>query len=579
MCGILGYVSVEKSLAMSEAVAMLRALEYRGYDSWGISYSHGYACDIIKGVGKIPPTDLNVQCDLLLGHTRWATHGKVTVENAHPHQSRHSAITMIHNGIIENYHELKAELKGYTFKGETDSEILCNYLEKQLDEASILSSLAEILKLLKGTYSLSFTYKEGKRIYFARKDSPLLLGLGDGENFLSSDVLSFHHKTKRVIYLENGDYGYIEGATYKICHSGSEVYRGVSLIDWDIKKASKGEFEHFMLKEITEQADVIAHTLDQNRHEMLAIAAEIRQKNIFLVACGTSYNAALASSYEFLSQKKFAHVIHAHEFSNYLHFIDEHSLVIAISQSGETIDVIDALKSLADRCATLAIVNVKGSTLDRMSDYTIYMNVGPEIAVLSTKSYSASISILMLLAALMQTPYEEAIAASKDIIRNLYYLTSYSARKYIKELATTLTYSNHLFTIGRDRDYATAMEVALKIKEVSYIHAEGFSGGEIKHGPIALIEHNTPCIVFVPNRAPEAIISNAQELKARGAFIIGVGERKYDLFDYWIKVRGSDRYSSILKAVPCQILAYYLAILKGYDPDKPRNLAKSVTVK
>jgi len=578
MCGIVGYISKKEKLQLSEFMQMIKSLDYRGYDSWGISYLTE-KINILKDVGKLTNTNLPGESNLIIGHTRWATHGGVTKENAHPHLSNDENISLVHNGIIENYQEIKNNLKGFNFKGQTDTEVLTNYIQSELD-GDTLESFEKVLSKLKGTYAISFLKKGEDRIYFARKSSPLVLGIGKECNFVSSDVTSFFEKTKKVIYLEDGDYGYIEDNKIKIFNSGSEVERKKSTITWDIDKAKKGEFEHFMLKEISEQVDVIKHVLMQDKDNILSISKELKNKKLFMVACGTSYNAALAAEYEFLKKGIMPKVIRAHEFKNYSKFVDENSIILAISQSGETIDLIDALKSIKNSgTEIISIVNVQGSTLDRMSDKRIYMNVGPEICVLSTKSYTASVSILMLLAGCMNESYETIKEELNEINRHIYYLTSENARKYIKELSQLLRYTNHLFTIGRKRDYPTAMEAALKIKEVSYIHAEGFAGGQIKHGPIAMIENGTPCIVFVPNDNSDEILSNAQELKSRGAFIIGVSDTNHNVFDFWIKVRGPDKFSPILRTIPIQILAYYLAVLKGLDPDKPRNLAKSVTVK
>jgi len=578
MCGIVGYVSSKEKLQLSEFMQMIKSLDYRGYDSWGVSHLTD-KINIIKDIGKITNTELPGESNLILGHTRWATHGGVTKENAHPHLSNDENISLVHNGIIENYRELKNNLEGFNFKGQTDTEVLTNYIQSKLNE-NTLESFEQVLSELKGTYAIGFLKKGENRIYFARKSSPLVLGVGKNENFLSSDVTSFFEKTKTVIYLEDGDYGYIDASEIRIFNSGSEVERKKSTITWDIDKAKKGEFEHFMLKEISEQVDVVKHVLMQDKDNIISVSNDLKTKKVFMVACGTSYNAALAAEYEFLKKGIIPKVIRAHEFRSYSKFVDNNSIVLAISQSGETIDLIDALKSIKDSGAEIvSIVNVQGSTLDRMSDKRIYMNVGPEICVLSTKSYTASISILMLLAGCLTENYETVKEELNEINRHIYYLTSENSRKYTKDLSHLLRYAKHLFTIGRRRDYPTAMESALKIKEVSYIHAEGFAGGQIKHGPIAMIENGTPCIVFVPNENHGEILSNAQELKSRGAFIIGVSDTKHEVFDFWIKVRGPDKFSPILRTIPIQILAYYLAVLKGLDPDKPRNLAKSVTVK
>ena len=347
MCGILGYTSQLEFLEYNELVSMLKSLEYRGYDSWGMSYLKNNQISLIKNVGKIPELEKNEdKTNLALGHTRWATHGGVTVNNAHPHMSQNKKITLIHNGIIENYESLKSKLNNYQFKGQTDSEIIANYLEKYLDDNSIMESFFGILKLLKGTYALSFILENKNKIYFARKDSPLVLGISENGNFLSSDVTSFYTKTKNVVYLEDGDYGYISGNEFKIYNNGIQVQRDISKIDWDIEKANKGDFEHFMLKEISEQADVVSNIVNQDMSNIITVINKIKEKNVYIVACGTSYNAGLAASYEFLKNGKMVQVIQAHEFKKYHKFIDKNTAIIAISQSGETIDLLDSIKSL-----------------------------------------------------------------------------------------------------------------------------------------------------------------------------------------------------------------------------------------
>ena len=587
MCGILGYVGTgesenESGLALDTFLGMLKMLEYRGYDSWGVAYAADGEIRCTKDVGKIPDIDLPGESRVIIGHTRWATHGKVTRENAHPHISQDSLIGLAHNGIIENFMGLRAQVDGgYTFRGETDTEVLTAYLDSRIRESDVLGAFRHTLEAVTGTYAICFIKRDENRIYFARKDSPLVIGLGEsGARYISSDVTPFLDKTKNVIYLEDSDYGWIDADEVRIFHGTEEAIRKRSIIDWDIEKVKKGDFEHFMLKEISEQADTVKLSLIQDEENVLSITRDMQEKELYIVACGTSYNAAKAAEYEYIKQGVLPHVIQAHEFPNYQEFLSERSLVLALSQSGETIDLIDSVKKAKARGAEIVgIVNVHGSSLDRLCDRRVYMNVGPEVAVLSTKSYTAQLAIMMLIAGCIHGTYEGSRSELGEIIRHIFYLTSDNARYYVLELSRILRYASHLFTIGRERDYATAMEAALKIKEVSYIHAEGFAGGEIKHGPIAMIENGTPCIVFVPDESNGDILSNAQELRSRGAFIIGIADRHHDVFDYWIKVLGPDKYSSILRVIPIQILAYYLAVMKGLDPDKPRNLAKSVTVK
>ncbi|MBT5274534.1 glutamine--fructose-6-phosphate transaminase (isomerizing) [Candidatus Woesearchaeota archaeon] len=582
MCGIVGYSSTSNSIELSEFVSMIKSLDYRGYDSWGFTFKDADQLKTEKQLGKIETPNQQGSATFVIGHTRWATHGKVTKDNTHPHTSNSNKISLVHNGIIENHQELRNKLKdnGFNFYGETDTEVIPNLIEFHLRTSeSVLEAFKKTLDELKGTFAITFLHDKSKKIFFARRDSPLTIGVDKDSLIVSSDVTSFIDRTKKVIYLEDGDYGYIN-SEIKIFNKEKEVHREISEIDWDVSKAKKGDFKHFMLKEISEQVDTVKQALIQDSKLIEKITNELKSSEVYIVACGSSYNAAKAAEGEFLKNGLIPRIIHAHEFEQYEKFLSEKSTIIAISQSGETLDLINAVKIAKTREAKInAIVNVQGSSLTRLSDNNIFMNVGPEICVLSTKSYTAQVAILMLLASSLINKPNESKQEIEEIVRHIYYLTSESARKHTKELSQILRYSNHIFTIGRGRDYATAMEAALKIKEVSYIHAEGFAGGEIKHGPIAMIEHGTPCIVFVPNKNNQDILSNAQELKSRGAFIIGISEKKDETFDYWIKVLGPDKFSPILRIIPIQALSYYLAIMKGLDPDKPRNLAKSVTVK
>lgn len=350
----------------------------------------------------------------------------------------------------------------------------------------------------------------------------------------------------------------------------------------ELRTGEKGNFEHFMLKEITEQAETISKSISQNE-KTIKESADIMKKarGIYLVGCGSSYHACLSASYKFSSiSKMHINVALASEFSNYKDFLIPESLVIAVSQSGETADVLEAVRTAKEKGAkVISIVNVIGSSLTRESDKTLMMNSGPEICVLSTKTYTSQLAILTLLAYAVAGKYEEGKKKLKDLINYVYYITSANARKYIKEIAEKIKDSNHIYLIGRGLQYPTSLEAALKIKEVSYIHAEGFAGGELKHGTISLIEKGTPCIVFSSYQTEKEILSNAAELKVRGGYIIGVGPKYNEIFDIFIKVREAEEANSICQIIPIQILAYQLALLRGCNPDKPRNLAKSVTVK
>tara|TARA_Y100000034_G_scaffold135381_1_gene207093 strand:+ start:1285 stop:3039 length:1755 start_codon:yes stop_codon:yes gene_type:complete len=584
MCGIVGFSSRTEEIEISDVVQMIKSLDYRGYDSWGLSSINNSKLQTQKFVGKINTEGHIGQSKTIIGHTRWATHGNVTKDNSHPHSSNDGKIALVHNGIIENHNELRKKLKvaGFKFYSQTDTEIIPNLIQFHLEKTNnIRKAFQNTLKELKGTYAIAFIHQDINNIFFARRDSPLVIGVMENAYIVSSDVTSFIEKTKKVIYLEDGDYGIInEKLEIYNLNSDERVHRKISEIDWDINKAKKGDFQHFMLKEISEQVDTVKQSIIQEPAIINKTVDKIKNSDFYIVACGSSYNAAKAAEIEFLKNGSMPRIIQAHEFAHYEKFLSKNSTVLAISQSGETLDLITAVKLAKKRNAHItAIVNVQGSSLTRLSDSNIFMNVGPEICVLSTKSYTAQVAILMMIASCLKNSFEETKSELEEIIRNIYYLTSESSRQYTRELSQILRYSNHIFTIGRDRDYATAMEAALKIKEVSYIHAEGFAGGEIKHGPIAMIEHGSPSIVFVSNKNNNDILSNAEELKSRGAFIIGVSEKHHEVFDFWIKVIGPDKFSPILRIIPIQALAYYLAVLKGLDPDKPRNLAKSVTVK
>jgi glucosamine--fructose-6-phosphate aminotransferase (isomerizing) len=584
MCGIIGYIG--KKQAAPILLDGLRRLEYRGYDSAGIIT--GPEFHLQKNIGKLD--EINFDLDELkgnigCGHTRWATHGGVTKENAHPHLSNNKKIAVVHNGIIENYQELKEFLisNGFTFYSQTDTEVIPNLIEYFMREKDFFEAAKLALEKLEGSYAIVALHREEEKIIAARKDSPLVIGVGDNEYFVASDVPAFLEHTKKVIYLEEKDLVEIDDKI-KIfnLNENSFVKRPINMIEWSLEQVKKGSFEHYMLKEITGQADSINRAVEQDE-KIIKEIAEIMKKarGIYLVACGSSYHSCLSAAYKFSTiAKMHVNVALASEFSNYKDFLIPDSLVIAVSQSGETADVLGAVKSAKEKGAKIiSIVNVLGSSLTRESDKALMMNSGPEICVLSTKTYTSQLVILTLLAYTLAGRYEEGKRKLKDLVNYVYYLTSRNARNYIKILAKKLRNSEHIYTIGRGLQYPTALEAALKIKEVSYIHAEGFAGGELKHGTIALVEKETPCIVFSSKQTEKEIISNAMELKARGAYIIGVSPTNNEVFDFFVKVREAEEANSICQIIPVQILAYQLAVLKGYDPDRPRNLAKSVTVK
>jgi glucosamine--fructose-6-phosphate aminotransferase (isomerizing) len=546
---------------------------------------------IKKGVGMLADVSAKLRFSELsgnigIGHTRWSTHGAVTRENAHPQMSSNGEIAVVHNGIIENYQELRKFLegKGFKFHSQTDTEVIPNLIEFYLKEGrDFVEAVREALGRLDGSYAVLIMKKGTDTLIAARKESPLVLGIGADGYFAASDIPAFLDHTKKVIYLFDLDMAVL-GKEIKIINvgTGKEMERKISTIEWSAEQAKKGNFEHFMLKEISEQAETLGKAIEQDRGSIEEIVAAIKAaKGIYFVACGSSYHACIAASYKFSKlAKKHINICLASEFPNFEHFLIPDSLVIAISQSGETADVLAAVKAAKSKKAkVISIVNAMGSTLARESDKAILMNAGPEICVLSTKTYTSQLAILTLIAYALAGRYEEGKGKLKELIRYIYYLTAESTRQYLKDLAVKLKDSQHIYTIGRGLQYGTALEAALKIKEVSYIHAEGFAGGELKHGSIALIEKGTPCIVFTSTDTEKEIIGNAMELKARGAYIIGVGPNNNEAFDTFIKVREAEEANSICQIIPIQILAYQLALLRGCDPDFPRNLAKSVTVR
>ncbi|MBT4538833.1 glutamine--fructose-6-phosphate transaminase (isomerizing) [Candidatus Woesearchaeota archaeon] len=588
MCGIISYYG-DKSPAKIVKDG-LETLEYRGYDSCGVVINTQNGLVVKKDIGRVKevlkelPQD---QSKMAMGHTRWATHGGVSKENSHPHLSNNEKIAVIHNGIIENYQELRLFLKqeGFKFSSETDTEIIPNLIQFYLTkENNLNAAVKRTVHQLEGSFAIIVMSSDHHKMIVVRKESPLVIGVGDNEFFVASDIPAFLQYTKKVMYLHDWDFveigkGYLKTTNLK---SNEEVNRQVDTIAWDVEQAKKGKFEHFLLKEITEQADVVTKAMQQNPEIIKEIAESIKNaKGIYFIGCGTAYHACLAASYKFSSIAKLhVNVCLASEFPNYQHFIVPETLVIAVSQSGETADLLEAIKVAKIKGAkVLSIVNVMGSSLMRESDHSLLQQAGPEIAVLSTKSYTSQVSILTLLAHALAGSYDEGKEKLNDLIKHIYYLTSLSTRDHVKKVAEKLQYAKDLYIIGRGDQFATALEAALKIKEASYIHAEGFAGGELKHGSIALIEKGVPCIVLTSESTEKQILSNAMELKSRGGYIIGIGPNNNEIFDFFIKVREAEEFNSICQIVPLQILAYQLAVLRGCDPDKPRNLAKSVTVK
>lgn len=590
MCGIIGYNGYRHASPI--ILDALRRLEYRGYDSVGVAITQPGHIEIRKDIGRVDEANKKhhfneITGTMGMGHTRWATHGGVTQANAHPHVSNDGKIAVIHNGIVENYQQLQEKLKdeGYEFNTETDTEVIPNLIEYEMNKGkSFIQATIDTVRQLEGYYAILAIHQEEDKIIGTRNGSPLVVGLGEDENYLASDIPAFLEHTKKVQYIHDHDLVVLtkDKVEFRSTQTGKPIKRPVHRVDWDLEQAEKGDFDHFMMKEITEQVDTVKVAINQDKETLFHVAQHIRDaKGIFLVACGSSYHACLTASYLFSKiAGMHVNVVLGSEFSNYEHFLTEDTLVIFVSQSGETIDVLDALKTAQRKNThTVSIVNVVGSSLYRDSDHQLLLNAGPEICVLSTKTYTAQLTVLSLLIYTVANRYKEGKQELEKLWHQIYNLTSANTRNYIKQLAKRLQHYEHIFLIGRGLQYPTAMEAALKIKEVSYIHAEGFSGGELKHGTIALIEQDTPCITFSSSDTEQEIISNAMEIKARGGYIIGVNHKNNPVFDYYIKVPDAGDLNPVTQIIPIQILSYQLAVLRGADPDKPRNLAKSVTVK
>jgi glucosamine--fructose-6-phosphate aminotransferase (isomerizing) len=608
MCGIVGYIGSQR--AQDFVVDGLEKLEYRGYDSAGIAVNTGgKAFAVVKKQGRLKNLADALEASPLeglagIGHTRWATHGKPSDENSHPHFNADKTIVVVHNGIIENYLELKTELltKGYHFTSETDTEVVAHLLDS-VYEGDILEATKKVLKRIRGAYALGImAVNEPDRIIAVRKESPLIIGLGKGENFIASDIPAILKYTRDVYLIENNEIVELKKDSVKIMDiQGNVINRDVMHVEWDIEAASKGGYEFFMLKEIYEQPEVIEKTLnsrvdaDKNiKFDDAGLTKEYLEgiNKIYIVACGTAYNAGLIG--KFILEKKTRINVEldvASEFRYRNPIVDDKTLVIVLSQSGETLDTLEGLKEAKRNGAkVLAITNVVGSSIAREADNVVYTWAGPEIAVASTKAYTTQMVILYLIAIDMAYKFgkmtrEEYVQDIDDLyaLRPLVEkMLTYN--KQIKEIANVVKTSHSMFYLGRGLDFLIAVEGALKSKEISYIHSEAFASGELKHGTIALIEEGVPVIINLTQESLiEKSISNIKEVAARGAYIIAVATEGTPMIDeaanevfYIPKVK--DENTGFLTIIIHQLMAYYLSALKGLDVDKPRNLAKSVTV-
>lgn len=580
MCGIFGYIGAGKN-AKSIVFDGLKSLEYRGYDSWGVAVASSGKIFVKKKAGKIGDSNVNdlPSGGLAIGHTRWATHGGVTDINAHPHLDCSGEIAVIHNGIFENYLEIKKSLikKGHKFISETDTEVIPHMLED--------TSFIKVFRRMEGLNAVIAITAGDQKILAARNGSPLIIGFGKDENFLASDASALLPYTKDAYFLGDSEMAVItdkEVSVFRI-ENGKKIKFKTQRLNWNIAQGEKGKYPFFMLKEIYEQPRVVADIVANFSEQAQKLAKLIKHsRGIYLLGCGTASYAALAGEYLFSKIAK-CHVNFSigSEFGYHLNFLNNKSLVAAISQSGETMDILESVKKAKERGAKIVcLTNGLGSSLYRMSNYKMLIGAGLEKAVASTKAFSGMIAHLVLTAyayadsiADGQKVLTKAILAVKDI------LNKKNIGK-IKILAKKIINEKHVYVIGRGISYPTSLEAALKIKEISYIHAEGLAAGELKHGPLALVEKGTPCVAFLPNdETYGANLAGAMEMRARGGFIIGVSFKPHEVFDSFIPVNDAGVATIIPNVVVGQLLAYYLAIGRGLDPDKPRNLAKSVTVK
>ena len=585
MCGIFGYIG-QKENAAATILNGLKTLEYRGYDSWGIAVGNGRTLDHEKHVGKISQAHVSLPLSTFgIGHTRWATHGGVTDANAHPHLSCDAKIALVHNGIVENYQEIKKGLdKKHKIVSETDTEVITHLVEQELGSKDFKEAVAAAFKKLAGLNAIAVASSDGQ-IAVAKNGSPIVLGIGKGVSLISSDPSALLPYTKNVIFLDDGQLALLDGSGIAVFSLANlkKIKTHPQTLEWDFVEATTGRYPHFMIKEIFEQPKVITNCLTSLAKPAQELADEIKHaRGTFFIASGTAFHACLAGTYLFSKIADYhVNTAVASEFNYLEDFLTSKSLVIALSQSGETIDVIEPLSRAKKKGAKVAaVVNSLGSTIYRLGDVKVLLGAGPEKAVASTKAYVAKIALLILvvysLIGKTKTAKELLVAAAQETER----LLGEQSVKKIKKIARILSRAETIYTIGRGVSRPTALESALKMKEVSYIHTEGLAAGELKHGTIALISRGTPCLVYAPNdETYEAIISNATEIKSRGGLIIGVGPKRSEVFDEWVEVKDVGDASLIPMVIPAQLFAYYLALEKGWDPDKPRNLAKSVTVK
>jgi len=585
MCGIVGYIGKERAAPI--LLGSLKSLDYRGYDSAGIATLDGKGIHARKGKGRIDELEkkigfLSLPGRMGIGHTRWATHGIPSKRNAHPHFDCRKRICLVHNGVIENYAELKAVLKekGHRFASETDSEVVAHLIEEKLKGARAEEAVREAVGELEGAYALAVLIRGEERIFLARNQSPLVIGVGEGEMFCASDMPALLSHTRRFVFLEDGEFAVITEKGYEAEKGGRRTTRKPTEVGWTTEMAKRGGYPHFMLKEIEEQPQSVAQTLALDVRGAAEFAGKFGR--IHVVAAGTSYHAGIV--FKYLAARLGLQPTDAFMASEYAHSFAGSAgggtLVIAISQSGETADTLAAVREAKGRGAkVLAITNVVGSSLAREADVVLCMQAGPEISVVATKTFLAQLAVLYSLAARMagEGGLERELGKVPGLVEEVL-----RRKGEVEEVADRIYRMRDFFFIGRGLGYPIALEGALKLKEITYAHAEAYPGGELKHGPLSLLERGVPVIAIAPeDEGLPKMLGNIQECKAREARLIVLSDsgKALDAADERIRMpKANPVLAPFLYAVPLQLLAYHAAVLRGADPDKPRNLAKSVTV-
>ena len=609
MCGIVGYAGNRAAAGL--VLDGLKRLEYRGYDSAGLAVVHDGRIEIFKAAGKITVLERELGSTLppghtAIAHTRWATHGAPTTINAHPHSDCGGTLALVHNGIIENAAALRTALskRGHVFRSETDTEVLVHLVEELHTQGrSLVDAVAGALQQVEGTYGIAIvSSREPDTIVAARRGSPLLVAIGNGENFVASDASAVLAHTRSVVYLDDGEIAEVHPGDYRILDLAAvEKEKAVTQVDWDLATIERGGYAHFMLKEIMEQPESIRNTLRGRLLEEegtvrlggLNITDEdlLKVQRIVITGCGTSWHAGLIGEYMMEELARIpTEVEYASEFRYRNPIVDERTLVVGISQSGETADTLAALREAKRRGArTLGLVNVVGSTIAREVDGGIYLHAGPEIGVASTKAFTSQIAALALLTLKMGRLRALSILQGREVVRALARLpelvaTVLAKAPQVEQIAERLQRATNVLYLGRGYNFPVALEGALKLKEISYIHAEGYPAAEMKHGPIALIDDLMPVVFIAPKDAVhQKVVSNVEEVKARGGRVIAIvteGDAALArLADHRIEIPETlDLLTPVLSVMPLQLLAYYVAVRRGCNVDQPRNLAKSVTV-